>query len=56
MKNMNITQGNLLGDKMNVELDILRAAMMNRIDGEIYRTNVVTIYNCSTINRSMKFV
>jgi hypothetical protein len=48
MENSNVTKGNLLSNKMEVDLNVLRPLMLHRITGEINSTDVVTIDQSST--------
>ena len=43
MENTNFPQSNLLTDEVDVNLDMLRATMMDRVGGHIDRADVVTI-------------
>ena len=43
VKNPNTPKGHLLADEVNVELDVLRAAMMDRIGGEVDGEDVVAV-------------
>jgi hypothetical protein len=43
MKNSNMTEGDLLSNKMEIDLNMLRPLMLHRIVGEIYSTDIVTI-------------
>ena len=43
MKDPNLSQGHLFADEVNVDLDMLRATMMDRVGGHIDRADVVTI-------------
>jgi len=45
MEDTNLPQSNLLADEVDVNLDVLRATMMNRIDYHVDCTNVVAIDN-----------
>jgi hypothetical protein len=45
MENTNTTKSDVLPNEVNVELDMLRPAMMNRISREVYRKDIVTIDN-----------
>jgi len=45
MEDPDLTQGHLLTDEVDVNLDVLRATMMNRIDYHVDCTNVVAIDN-----------
>jgi hypothetical protein len=44
MKYSNMTEGDLLSNKMEIDLNMLRPPMLHWIAGEIYGTDVVTIY------------
>jgi hypothetical protein len=48
MKNSNVTKGNLLSNKMEVDLNMLRPLMLHRIAGEIDGTEVIAIDQSST--------
>ena len=48
MKNPNVTEGDLLSNKMEIDLNMLRPLMLYRITGEIYNTDVVTVDQGST--------
>ena len=56
MQDPNLSQGHLLANKMNVNLDVLRATMVNWISSLIYSTNVVTIDNGSLGEGNMKLL
>jgi hypothetical protein len=43
MKDSNMTEGNLLSNKVEIDLNMLRPLMLHWIAGEIYSTDVVTI-------------
>jgi hypothetical protein len=43
MEHPNLTQGHLVADKVNINLDMLRATMMNRISRHIHSTDVVAV-------------
>jgi hypothetical protein len=45
MEHPNLSQSNLLADKVNVDLNMLRATMMNWICGHIDSTDIVTVDN-----------
>jgi hypothetical protein len=55
MKNSNVTKGNLLSNKMEVDLNMLRPLMLHRIAGEVDSTDVVAIDQSSTARRALKF-
>jgi hypothetical protein len=41
VKYSNVTEGNLLTDKVDVQLDVLGASMMNGVGGEVDSRDVV---------------
>jgi hypothetical protein len=43
MEHPNLSQGNLVADKVNVDLDVLRATMVDMISGHIDGVNIVTV-------------
>jgi hypothetical protein len=43
MEHPNLSQGNLVVDKVNVDLDVLRATMVDMISGHIDGANIVTV-------------
>ena len=43
MENTDFPQGDLLADKVDVDLDMLGATMMDRVGGHVDRADVVTI-------------
>ena len=45
MQNSNTTKGDMLLNEVDVELNMLRPAMMNRISREVHRGDVVTVDN-----------
>jgi len=55
MKNSNVTKGNLLSNKTEVDLNMLRPLMLHRIAGEVDSTDVVAIDQSSTARRALKF-
>jgi len=49
MEHSNLSQGNLVADEVNVDLDVLRVKMVDRISGHIGNTNIVTVHDgCRT--------
>jgi hypothetical protein len=55
MKNSNMTKSNLLSNKMEIDLNVLRPLMLHRITGEVDSTDVITIDQSSTARRALKF-
>ena len=45
MEHPDLSQRNLVTDEVNVNLNMLRAAMMNWVGGHVDRTDVVAVYN-----------
>ena len=45
MEHSDLTQSNLVTDKVDVNLNMLRAPMMNRIPSHVYCTDIVTVNN-----------
>src|SRR4051812_10908006 len=56
MKNTNSSNGNLLPNKVNIKLDVLRPTMLNRIGREIYGADVVTVNNSGSVHRMSQFL
>ena len=55
MENSNLTKRYLFSDKMNIELDMLSAPMLNRVRGHVDGADIVTKDDCSGRERMMKF-
>jgi hypothetical protein len=47
MKDPDLSKRDLLADEVNVELDVLRAPVVNRVGSHVYRADVVAIDNRS---------
>ena len=43
MKYSNMTEGDLLSNKMEIDLNMLRPLMLHGVAGEIYNTDIVAI-------------
>jgi hypothetical protein len=43
MEDMDLTDDNLLLDEMKINLHMLHALILNRVDGEVHGANVVTV-------------
>jgi hypothetical protein len=54
MKNPNMTKGDLLSNKMEIDLNVLRPLMLHWITGEVYSTDVVTVDQGGTARRVAK--
>jgi hypothetical protein len=50
VKNSNVTEGNLLTNKVDVQLDVLGALMMNGVGGEVDSQHVVAEDHRSLVN------
>jgi hypothetical protein len=56
MQDAEITNSNTLTDEVEVNLNMLRALMLNRVGGHVDCADIVTIYQCGTVKRSTKFL
>jgi hypothetical protein len=56
MEHPNLSQSNLLADKVDVDLNMLRATMMDRISGHVDSTDIVTVNNCRRRDGCMKLL
>ena len=54
MQYLLIIDGNLLSNKVKINLNVLCALMLNRVGGYVDGTDVVTIYQCGTTKRGVK--
>ena len=45
MEHPNLSQSNLIADEVNVDLDVLRAMMVDRISGHIDSANIVRVHD-----------
>jgi len=54
MSNPNVTEGNLLSNKVEIDLNVLRPLMLHRIAGEIDSTDVVAIDQGSTARGALE--
>jgi hypothetical protein len=52
MKNLNVTESNLLTNKVDVQLDVLGVTMMNGVGGEVDSGDVVAEDNGGLVNRT----
>jgi hypothetical protein len=46
MEDLELSQGHLFADEVNVNLEVLHATMMDGVGGHVDRTDVVAIDNC----------
>ena len=56
VQDTHITEGDALSDEVEINLDMLRTLMLNRVRGEINHTDIVTIDNSRTLERRMEFL
>jgi hypothetical protein len=56
MQHADITSGNTLADEVEINLNMLRALMLNRVGGHVDGADVVTIYQSCTLKGSTKFL
>jgi hypothetical protein len=54
MKNLSVTESNLITNKVDIQLNVLGAAMMNRVGGEVGSVNVVAEDDGDLVNRKGK--
>ena len=54
MKNPNLTERHLLTNEVDVDLDVLRAAMLDRVTSHVNSTDVITEDNGCGRKRTMK--
>jgi hypothetical protein len=52
VKNLNMTESNLLTNEVNIQLNVLCAAMMNGVGGEVDSGDVVAEDDSSLVNRA----
>jgi hypothetical protein len=56
MKNPKLSQGHLLTNEVNVDLDMLRASVVNRVRRHVDGTHIVTKDNRGRGEGNMKFL
>jgi hypothetical protein len=54
MENSNVTEGDLLSNEVEIDLNMFCLLMLHRIAGKIYNTNAVTIDQSGTARRVLK--
>jgi hypothetical protein len=54
MDNSNVTEGDLLSNEVEIDLNMFCPLMLHRVAREIYSTNVVTIDQSSMAGRVLK--
>ena len=56
MKNTDFTQGHLLADEVDVDLNVLGTAVVDRVGSHVDSANVVAVDHGSHLQRNMKFL
>jgi hypothetical protein len=56
IKNLDLSQSNLLADEVIVDLNMLRATMMDEVGGHVDRTNVVAVDNRRRSKRDVELL
>ena len=56
MEHPNLSQGNLVADEVNVNLDVLRATMEDMISSHIDSPNIVAVHDGRRSNRCMELL
>jgi hypothetical protein len=56
MEDVDLTDGNLLSDKMKINLHMLGALMLNEVGGEIHGADIVAVDKCAPRRRGLELV
>jgi hypothetical protein len=56
MEDTDLTDGNLLSDKMRVNLHMLGVLMLNGIGGEVHDIDIIAVDKCAPRRRSLELV
>jgi hypothetical protein len=56
MEDTDLTDGNLLSDKMKINLYMLGALMLNGVGGEIHDADIVAVDKCGPRRRGLELV
>jgi hypothetical protein len=56
MEDLNLSQGNLVVDEVNVNLDVLHATMVDKITSHIDNANIVTVHDGRRSNTCMELL
>jgi hypothetical protein len=56
MKDADLTDGNLLSDKMKINLHMLDALMLNGVGGEVHGADIVTVDKSAPRRRGLELV
>jgi hypothetical protein len=52
MKDTNSSNGDLLSNKMNVKLYVLRPSMLHRVSRGVDSTDIIKVNNCGSVHRA----
>ena len=55
VEHANVSDGDLLANKVDVQLDVLHAAMVHRVLGEVDGRNIVAVDDRRRVHRNVKF-
>ena len=56
MENSNLAESHLLTDEVDVNLDVLGTAVVDRVGCHVDSADVVTVDNCGNLQGNMKFL
>jgi hypothetical protein len=56
MEDTDLTDDNLLSDKMKINLHMLGALTLNRVDGEVHGADIVTLDKCAPRRQGLELV
>jgi hypothetical protein len=56
MEDADLTDDNLLSDKMKINLHMLGALMLNGVGGEVHYTDIVAVDKCAPRRRCLELV
>jgi hypothetical protein len=56
MEDADLTDGNLLSDKMKINLHMLGVLMLNRVGGEVHDADIVAVDKCASRRQGLELV
>jgi hypothetical protein len=56
MEDADLTDGNLLSDKMKINLHMLSVLMLNGVGGEVHGANIIAVDKCAPRWRGLELV
>jgi hypothetical protein len=56
MEDADLTDGNLLSDKIKINLHMLNALMLNGVGGEVHNTDIVAVHKCALRRQGLELV